>query len=333
MRVSTHKPPLPIPMTHRPPPIALLHTFEVAARHLSFKKAAAELHVTPAAVSQQIRMLEERLGGPLFERLTRALKLSERGAAMLPPVREGLAALAEAIRRGEDAMARAQRTVRLVAPPSFATHWLLPHLPRFYAAHPDIEVQLSSTSAAVDHPGDAAGLDVLDHADDTTAAALVVLYGSGRPDPARFVVDVLMAPDYVPVCAPALAATLHAPADLLHQVLLLDDTFGTPGDASAWGWPQWLAAAGVRAPGASGGRRFSNAVLALEAALAGQGIALAPRPLVSGHLGSGALQQPFATALRSPWRYQLVGKRTEAGRADVAALRAWLLAEAATANG
>jgi LysR family glycine cleavage system transcriptional activator len=319
-------------MTHRPPPIALLHTFEVAARHLSFKKAAVELHVTPAAVSQQIRTLEERLGGPLFVRLTRALRLSERGAAMLPQVRAGLAGLSQAIRLGQETTARARRSVRLVAPPSFATHWLLPRLPRFYAAHAGIEVQLSSTSATVDHPGDDQGLAMLEPGADDAAGTLVVLYGNGSFDPARFAADVLMTPDYVPVCTPALAAAIHAPADLLRQVLLHDDTFGVPGDPAAWGWPQWLAAAGVRSDRPKVGPRFSNAVLALEAALAGQGVALAPRPLVSAHLGSGALQQPFATALRSPWRYQLVGKRTEAERTDVAGLRAWLLAEAATAH-
>lgn len=321
-------------MTSRPPPTALLHTFEVAARHLSFKKAAAELHVTPAAVSQQIRTLEERLGGPLFHRLTRALQLSDRGAAMLPKVREGFGCLAEAIRLGQESTALAQRTVRLIAPPSFATHWLLPRLPRFYAAFPDIEVQLSSTSATVDGPADANLIDLLEQASSDAPGTLVVLYGSGAGDPGRFAVDLLMTPDYVPVCVPALGAPatpIHAPADLLRHVLLHDDTFGEPGAANAWGWSEWLAAAGVSVDRPLGGRRFSNAVLALEAALAGQGVALASRPLVSAHLAGGALVKPFEIALRSPFSYYLVGKRAEAERADVACLRRWLIDEAAAA--
>ena len=320
-------------MTTRPPPIALLHTFEVAARHLSFKKAAAELHLTPAAVSQQIRTLEARLGGRLFQRLTRALKLSERGAAMLPKVREGFDCLSAAIRLGQDSSALAQRSVRLMAPPAFAARWLVPRLPRFYDAHPDIAVMLASSSATVDHPGDSRALDALEEAGGDSAGALVVLYGSGGYDPARFAVDDLMTPDFLPVCAPGLAtpaAPLATPADLLRHVLLHDDTFsGSAADGPAWGWAQWLAAAGVAAPLTLGGRRFSNAILAVEAACAGQGVALASRPLVAAQLASGALVQPFDIALRSPFGYYLVANRADVDCVAVDRLRRWLVAEAA----
>jgi LysR family glycine cleavage system transcriptional activator len=322
-------------MTPRPPPLALLHTFEVAARHLSFKKAAAELHLTPAAVSLQIRTLESRLGGPLFNRLTRALELSERGAAMLPQVRAGFECLAEAIRLGKESTGLAQRTVRLVAPPSFATHWLLPRLPRFYAAHADIEVQLSSTSSTVDRDGDMHVLDALRQPAGDSAGTLVVLYGSAGEDSARFAVDKLMTPDYLPVCVPGLGtptAPLSAPADLLRHVLLQDDTVREPATGAPWGWAQWLAAAGVTPARAPGTRRFSNAVLALEAALAGQGVALASRPLVAAHLASGTLVAPFDRALRSPFSYYVVGNPDDAGRADVQCLRRWLIDEAAASS-
>src|SRR5690242_6841220 len=112
-------------MSYRLPPLSVLRAFEASARHLSFKKAAEELHVTPAAVSQQIKSLESYLGVPLFRRLTRALELTRHGTAMLPRVREGLDCLAAAVettrRPGADAL-------RVTAPPSFATRWLVPRL-------------------------------------------------------------------------------------------------------------------------------------------------------------------------------------------------------------
>jgi LysR family glycine cleavage system transcriptional activator len=212
--------------------------------------------------------------------------------------------------------------VRLVAPPSFATLWLLPRLPRFYAANPDIAVQLSSTAAQ----------DVLEQVSGATAATLRVLYGSSGCAPARCFADVLMVPDYVPGCAPALAEALREPADLLRQVLLHDDTFGEADGGNEWGWPRWFAAAGVALDSPLRGPHFSNAVLALEAALAGQGTALASRPLVSAHLASGALRQPLPLELRSPFSYMLVGTRAHVSRADVDCPRRWLVAEAAASR-
>jgi LysR family transcriptional regulator, glycine cleavage system transcriptional activator len=316
-------------MTHRPPPLALLRTFEAAARHLSFKKAAAELHVTPAAVSQQMRTLEGRLGVQLFRRLTRALQLSERGAAMLPKVQEAFACLAEAMSAAQAPVG--ERAVIVTAPPSFATHWLIPRLPDFYAAHPGIEVRLSSTSATVDHAGDSSVLDALEAAAGDACCALAVLYGTGGYG-ARFSVDELMAPEYLPVCAPRLLAAqppITAPADLLRHVLIHDDTVGAGGDGgSAWGWAQWMGAARIEDRGDTSGRRFSNAVLAIEAALAGQGVALLARPLVAAQLAAGTLVVAFDLGIASPYRYFLVGNRSEAERPAVVEFRQWLLAQA-----
>jgi LysR family glycine cleavage system transcriptional activator len=315
-------------MSPRPLPLALLRTFEAAARHLSFKKAAAELHVTPAAISQQIKALEAVLGVPLFQRLTRALRLSERGAAMLPLVQQGLASLSAAIRLAQDRPR--ESVVLLTAPPSFATHWLMPRLPDFYARHPGIELRLSSSSTTVDRVGDSSVLDALARADGDDRCALAILYGSGGYG--GFRVDELMTPVYLPVCAPGLLAAakppLREPADLLRQVLIHDETLAGAGGGAAWGWAQWLAAAGVggRSPGS--GRRFSNTVLAIEAAAAGQGVALAAQVLVSAHLAAGTLVAPFDIALGSPSRYCLVGNEGEAGRPAVAAFRQWLIAQA-----
>jgi LysR family glycine cleavage system transcriptional activator len=320
----------------RLPPLALLRTFEVAARHLSFKRAAAELHVTPAAISQQIKALEVQLGVPLFVRLTRALRLSESGAAMLPPVQQGLACLAAAVqglrRPG------AATVIRLAAPPSLASHWLVPRLPAFYRAHPGIEVRLTSSADTVDRAGEAAALDALSLASGDTACALAILYGVGPY--ARQRADALLTPDYVPVCAPGLATPdkpLRCPADLLRHVLLHDGTLtgaglagaggpvGHAGEA-AWGWPDWWRAQGLDLPGNQPGQRYSNAVLVIAAALAGQGVALAARPLVAAQIAAGSLCVPFDLPIRSPFSYFLLAHPDSADLPAVVAFRQWLLA-------
>lgn len=310
-------------MTRRMPALALLRTFEVAARHLSFKQAAAELHVTPAAVSQQIRSLEAELGVVLFERLTRAVRLSPRGEALLPKVREGLALLADAV--DQACAPAATELLRVIAPPSWASHWLLPRLPGFYARHPEVEIRLASSSETVDHAGAANVLAALARAPGDGRSELAVVFGTGRYPGWR--VDPLLTPEYLPVCAPALArgaAPLAVPADVVQHTLIHDDTLNHGGD-EAWGWHRWLQAAGLDRQAAGSGRHFSNAVLAIEAALAGQGVALAARPIVAGHLASGALVAPFALAIASPCTYCLVGRRHSAERPAVAAFRHWLV--------
>lgn len=329
-------------MPHRPLPLTLLRTFEVAARHLSFKQAAAELHITPAAVSQQIKALEDWLGTPLFLRLTRALRLSDAGTALLPGVQQGLASLGAAV-RGVQASPE-PRALRLTAPPSLATYWLVARLPQFYALHPDIDVRLSSSSSAVTTTASAEGELAPLRAPDGAAggrdaSTLAILFGTG-PYPG-WQVDALMTPLYQPVCAPGLLAqaqrryTSPAPlADLLQLPLIHDDTLApAPGGAApglpAWGWPQWLAAAGVAAPAVLPGRHFSNAVLAIEAALAGQGVALAAQPLVAAHLAAGSLVVASHLALPSPCHYHLVGHPGQAQRPAVVAFRQWLVDQAA----
>lgn len=334
-------------MPHRPLPLTLLRTFEVAARHLSFKQAAAELHITPAAVSQQIKALEDWLGAPLFLRLTRALRLSDAGTALLPGVQQGLASLGAAVR---GVQARPEpRVLRLTAPPSLATYWLVARLPQFYALHPDIDVRLTSSSSAVTTTatgdGDLALLRPPEGAaGGRDASTLAILFGT-RPHPG-WQVDALMTPLYLPVCAPALLAQaplwkappgrapLTQAADLLQLPLIHDDTLapapgGTAPGAPAWGWPQWLAAAGVAVPAVLPGRHFSNAVLAVEATLAGQGVALAAQPLVAAHLAAGSLVVAHGLALPSPCHYHLVGHPAQAQRPAVVAFRQWLVAQAA----
>src|SRR5438093_5160372 len=130
------------------PPLNALRAFEAAARHLSFKNAAKELHVTPGAVSHQVKLLESHLGVQLFRRLTRALELTAEAQAMLPKVREGLESLHAAVERVRRREGRCSLTV--VAPPNFAARWLMPRLGRFTSEHPDLELHVASRQAMVD---------------------------------------------------------------------------------------------------------------------------------------------------------------------------------------
>jgi LysR family glycine cleavage system transcriptional activator len=313
--------------TTKLPALHLLRTFEAAARHLSFTKAAQELHVTPAAVSQQIKGLEEALGVALFQRLTRALRLTDAGAALLPGVTDAFTSLAGAVERVRGVGAAA--TLDLAAPPSFASHWLIPRLDDFCRRHPGIELRLSSGLDAVEHGGEASALERLRaQAGDGRVHHVAILLGTGNYPGWR--VDTLFTPHYLPVCAPALASALRAPADLTQCTLIHDETLSGAGGPLGFGWPQWLRAAGAR-PGAHTRRqrRFAHAVLAIEAALAGQGVALAARELVAPQLAAGTLVAPFALGVSSPFSYGLVAPERIATRPAVQALREWLQQAAA----
>lgn len=310
-------------MSYRLPPLSVLRAFESACRHLSFKKAAEELHVTPAAVSQQIKTLESYLGVSLFRRLTRALELTEHGEAMLPKVREGFDCLAAAVETTRQARGGA---LTVTAPPSFATRWLVPRLSGFAAAHPEIELRLSSSPDTIDRRGVTAvfGEGVVDMRDDTSTVA--IRYGTGLYPGYR--VERIFIPEYVPVCSPRLLEKLQAPQDLARQVLIHDETILD--EEKQPSWAEWLRAAGIAGVDARRGPRFSNSVLALGAALDGQGVALAPSLLIAADLAAGRLAIPFPVSLPSPYAYFLVMAEAVAGREAVAAFREWLLAEAGT---
>lgn len=326
--MATRLPPLP--------PLPLLRTFEAAARQLSFKRAAEELHVTPAAVSQQMRSLEAQLGQPLFLRLTRALRLTEAGAALAPEVTRALQQLAEAVQRVNALADRPGGRLTVIAPPSFASHWLLPRLPGFHAGHPGIELRLASSSDSVDPRGDAAALAALGAAGrserDADASVVAILYGREPAATTGLHVERLLTPELLPVCAPGWLAAhpLTRPAELCRQPLIHAEVHGRVNRAGIpWGWPQWLRAAGVRSPlSPTAGGHFANVLLAIEAALAGQGVALAPRPMIAALLDSGALVAPFGLGLPSPSSYWLVAREDVARRPAVRAFQAWVNAEA-----
>jgi LysR family glycine cleavage system transcriptional activator len=313
-------------MSTRLPPLNALRAFEAAARLLSFKKAAEELAVTPTAVSHQIRLLEEYLDQPLFRRLTRALELTHAGAAMLPQVKEGFASLASAV-----AKVRGQAggsIVNVCAPPSFAARWLVPRLGHFSQAHPDIELRLSSSLLVVDIREDSpAGRDGLGEGSNAIYD-FAIRFGRGHYP--GWHVEKLFSPAYVPVCSPTLLAGSHPlrdPGDLRWRALIHDAT--VPDFDERPGWAQWLELAGVALQEEMmRGPRFADSVLAVEAAIAGNGVALAMRPLVSADLAAGRLVMPFQLAIFSRYAYYATTPLTAPQRPAVEALRAWLAREA-----
>jgi LysR family glycine cleavage system transcriptional activator len=310
--------------TDRLPPLKALAAFEAAARHLSFKKAAAELHVTPGAVSAQVKLLEDHLGVALFRRLTRALELTSEAQTMLPKVREGLESLHEAVSRLRVREERAALTV--LAPPNFAARWLVPRLAAFTSAHPSLELHVASRQSTIDGRENGEAPRIADARED--APTVAIRFGSGHYPGSR--VDEVFDVDYVPVCSPELmrgAHRLREPADLRHHTLLHDDTV-TEGTARP-SWRDWLEAAGVRDVDGSRGPHFSDASLAVEAAIEGMGVALAIKPLLCAEIGAGRLVVPFDLPMRARWAYYLVAPDSVADDDAVTSFRRWILAEAA----
>jgi LysR family glycine cleavage system transcriptional activator len=311
-------------MADRIPPFSALRAFESTARLGSFRKAAEELHVTPAAVGQQVRGLEAWLGTALFRRLPRSLELTAEGEAMLPKVREGFENFATAL-----ALARApanDAALAVSAPPTFATRWLLPRLRSFRRAHPKIELHLTSSAAMIGSVADAS--PVTPTAVDPDAPAASIHYGDGRYGNAR--VDRLFHASYVPICSPKLLEGRHAlasPEDLRHHTLLHDDTVGD--ERARPSWAQWLKLEGIEGIDATKGPHFRDASLAIEAAADGLGVALALRQLVAADVREGRLAIPFDAPMPSAYAYYLVTPEANTERPDLAAFRTWLLAESA----
>ena len=307
----------------RLPPLNALRAFEAAARHLSFKNAARELHVTPGAVSHQVKLLEESLGMPLFRRLTRALELTPEGQALLPKVQEGLRNLAEAVER---VRSRGEaRTLTVMAPPNFAARWLVPRLASFTDSHPGLDLHVASRVAMIDGRPDSESQPSPESSE--VAPLAMVRFGDGRYPGAR--VDEVFSAVYVPVCHPRLlrgARPLRKPADLRNHTLLHDETFIEEGARPSWA--AWLHSVGVNDIDATRGTHFSDASLSLEAALEGLGVALAMKPLVRGEVEAGRLVIPFSVSSAATYSYYLVTPEGS-GNGVVGAFREWLLQESA----
>ena len=295
-------------MAERLPPLNALRTFEAAARHLSFTAAAEELCVTAAAVSHQIRTLEDHLGTALFHRSSRALVLTEAGTLLLPDVREAFARLINATRGLRRHAFAGPLTVAV--PPSFAAKWLVPRLSGFQARCPDIEVKLISSSELVDF-----GRDDVD---------LAIRYGAGLYPGLH--TELLTATEFFPVCSPKLAQgppPLIVPDDLRHVVLLHDEVpTALPMVPS---WETWLKAAGVTGEEITAhGPRFNTSFFTLEMAISGMGVALAQSTLVSADLAEGRLIRLFSVSIPVDLSFFVVGPPATFEKPKVKAFRNWL---------
>jgi LysR family glycine cleavage system transcriptional activator len=310
----------------RLPPLNALKAFEAAARHLSVKRAAAELNVTPAAVSHQIRTLEEYLGVQLFHRYNRALELTDAARACLPKLREGFDCLIKAVE-----VLRAQKgtgAFTVSAAPSFAARWLMPRLHRFFDAHPEVDVRVSARMRQVAEGGkgtvaERATIDAW-----LADSDIAVLYGRG--DYPGFHVDKLLPLSVTPICSPRLVSGqsgLTRPEDLRNQMLLHADT-GDLYDGESF-WDVWLKAAGVNGIDSKRGPHFSHAVLAFEAAIEGAGVLATMPVLAAADLHAARLITPFPLRVPLQSAYYLVCTDTAMTRPAVAAFREWLLSEAA----
>lgn len=288
----------------RLPPLGALRAFEAAARHLNFTVAAAELFVTQAAISHQVRQLEEWLGLRLFERRGHALTITEAGRRYLADITVALDRIAAATARVQQGI---EGPLRITVLPSFAACWLVPRLDAFRAEHPEIELRLTTSTRLWD------GID--DRFD------VGIRLGLGRWP--GFSAELIARESLSPVCAPSVAAgspPLREPADLRHARLLHD----VPRDA----WRMWCERAGLTDIDVDAGLAFDDASLVLQAALQGQGVALGRLTLAERDLREGRLVQPFDLAVPNDYSYWLVYPHAKAERAEVTAFRAWLLAQA-----
>ncbi len=292
-------------MVRRLPSLNALRAFEAAARHLSFTRAAEELHVTQAAISHQVKALEEHLGRKLFRRLNRALLLTDDGQAYLPSVSRAFTLLNDAT---SDLLTKqAPGPLTVSALPSFAARWLVPRLGRFRQIRPDIDLRIDPSAALSDFTG--GDVDV------------GIRYGRGKYPGMR--ADWLMTEDIFPVCSPALLEGPHPlqdPGDLEHQVLLHDDGHGD--------WRTWLLAAGADRVDATRGPIFTDSSMLIQAAMAAQGVALARGVLAADELAAGRLVRPFTLSLPTEYAYYLVCPINTAEQPKIAAFRDWLLGEA-----
>ncbi|QND53220.1 LysR family transcriptional regulator [Phyllobacterium sp. 628] len=279
-------------------PLNGLRAFEASARHLSFTRAAIELYVTQAAVSQQVKSLEKRLSVQLFQRLPRGLKITAEGEALLPTVTSSFDQMATTLERIEGGQVR--EVLFLGAVGTFAVGWLLPKLPEFQQRHPFVDVRLSTNNNRVDVAAE--GLD------------FAIRFGNGSWHGTE-AVRLFDAP-LSPLCTPELAQTLKCPADMTELTLLRS--------YRADEWMVWFEAAGIPpSTRMNRGIVFDSSLGMMEAALQGAGIALAPPSMFSRHLAAGAIVQPFATTI-SLGSYWLTRLQSRAVTPAMTAFSEWI---------
>ncbi|MGO4391619.1 LysR family transcriptional regulator [Variovorax sp. M-6] len=287
-------------MTRPHLPLNALRAFECAARHLSFTLAAAELHVTQAAVSQQVRGLESRLGVALFRRLPRGLALTDEGHALLPVLVDAFGRMEAVIQQFDNGHFFEVLSIGVVG--TFAVGWLMPRLRLFRESCPFIDLRLMTHNNVVDLAAE--GLD------------FAIRFGDGNWP--GLLADPLLPAPLTVLCAPAVAVRVHRPQDLAHETLLRS--------YRAEDWPGWFAAAGLDCP-AIRGPVFDSSRLMVEAAVQGAGVALAPASMFERELQEGRLMRPLAIEVMTG-SYWLTRLRSRPSSPAMGLFRNWLLAEA-----
>lgn len=299
-------------MSRSIPPLNPLRAFEVAARHLSFTRAAEELFVTPSAVSHQVKTLEENLGVQLFIRDAKALVLTPAGTAYLPAVQLAFKQLADATHRLHS---KDRPALKVNMPPTFAVKWLIPRMDRFMQAHPEIDLKVSTSNNRIDFERD--DFD------------LAIRYGRG--DYPGLYSRLCLPVEVIPVCSPKLLqgdAPLNQPSDLQHHTLLHDDSTYT--DVSNPDWAMWLEHAGVTNVDASRGPSFWPSHLVINAAISGLGVALVKKNWIEQDLAEGRLVRLFES-IRLPveFSYFIVFPRERLDDPRIRVFVDWICGETA----
>lgn len=293
-------------MNTRLPPLTALRAFEAAARHMSFAQAAAELNVTPAALSFQIKSLEEHLGQPVFRRLNRAVELTKAGQLLAPATTEGFAQLNAAwqnVQRQHDTS-----TLIITAGPAFTAKWLAPRMFDFAQSHPEFELHFSATLRLADLERD--NIDV------------AIRFGEG-PDDGLFSQDIIN--EWVtPMMSPDMAKRIKTPEDLRNATLLHQDDFTFIEQSSNWN--MWFHEQGLGSP-PKGGPRFSQSDHANDAAIAGTGVVLGRYSLAERALRDTQLVAPFPLAIAVKARYRIVCLPGAENRPQVRAFIDWVMKE------
>ena len=287
-------------MSETLPPLAALRVFEAAAQHLNFTRAAEELGMTQAAVSYQIKILEERIGAQLFLRRPKNLTLTETGEKLAPGIIEAFSLMRASVAASRKS---AQTLLSISTFPSFASEWLAIRLGGFQLLHPDIAVRLEVDETLVDFARD----------------PFDVAIRGGKGDWQGLVSHLLLKADFTPMMAPALAAQVKEPADILKLNLIDGD--------DPW-WAAWFAAAGVaETPAIRPALNFNSQTLAAGAAIAGHGVAILTPAFQRIAIARGLLVQPFDLVCSQGRGYHLVYPEARRNARHIAAFRNWILSE------
>lgn len=291
-------------------PLLALRAFEATARHLSVSKAAMELCVTPGAISQQVRQLEDTIGVALLQRKGRSIELTDAGLVLRPQLTQALDVMGLAL----DSISRSHnsKTLKLTLLPTLAEKWLMPRLSRFHGAHPELDIQIMTSFRNIDL--------------ETEGVDMASWVGMGLPSGVEGVK--LFDDEFLPVCSPRLlrgAKKPKQPRDLaaftfLHSVPRVDD------------WHQWLTQAGEPGLKPVNSLSFGNSSLAIQAALDGVGVAMVQYEYVKANLADGDLVAPFDLRVRGRNGYYLGWSAQRRVSAAFAQFRDWILEEVSRAK-